>query len=71
MVEPGEWEYYFYDHDRGDKKCFMCSEGYPKPCVCGYGLVHRTLVCYYDENYRGWTDIWLKCDKCDYEEEVI
>jgi hypothetical protein len=75
VLYNGEWDYYFSDHDKGNKKCFMCDNiqsprEYPKPCVCGYGLVHRQLVCYEDTNGRGYTDIWLKCDNCDYEEEI-
>lgn len=73
MVEPSEWDYFFYDHDKGKRDCFMCGdkEGYPKPCVCGYGLIHKQLVCYEDLDGRGYTDIWIKCDHCDYEEEIL
>lgn len=65
MIEPDTWEYHFYDHDIGDRDCFMC-DGSITDCHCG-GLVHRAIVNYYDQDYRGWTDIYYRCDVCGEE----
>ena len=64
VVYPNTWEYFFEDHEKGNKDCDWCRENYPKLHDCG-GLVHYQIVA---EDYNNY--IYIRCDECGFQEEL-